>query len=83
VGLPLNDDGSESKLTQLAKKFTNKIKNKYNLEVINIDERYSSKEAKQRIIEDGLSRKDKSRIDQIAASIILESYFEQRKNEAS
>ena len=39
---------------QLAKKFTNKIKNKYNLEVINVDERFSSKEAKQRIIEDGL-----------------------------
>ena len=27
----------------------------------------------------GLSRKDKGRIDQIAAMIILESYFEQKK----
>ena len=76
VGIPLNDDGSENKLTKLARKFADKIHNKFNLPVFSIDERFTSLEAESILREQGIKiRKNKELVDQIAAKIILESYF--------
>ena len=76
VGIPLNDDGSENKLTKLARKFADKIHNKFNLPVFSIDERFTSLEAESILRERGIKiRKNKELVDQIAAKIISESYF--------
>ena len=76
VGIPLNDDGSENKLTKLARKLADKIHNKFNLPVFSIDERFTSLEAESILREQGIKiRKNKELVDQIAAKIILESYF--------
>ena len=76
VGIPLNDDGSENKLTKLARKFADKIHNKFNLPVFSIDERFTSLEAESILREQGIKiRKNKELVDQIAAKIISESYF--------
>lgn len=78
VGIPLNSDGTESKLTKLAKKFSNKIHHKFNLPVFGVDERYTSIEAKSILREDGIKiNRKKELIDQMAAKIILESYFKE------
>lgn len=76
IGIPFNDDGTEHRLTMLAKKFSGKIQNKYNLPVFNIDERYTSAEAESILRERGVKIKEnKGLIDQFAAKIILESFF--------
>ena len=81
VGYPLNDDGSQSRMSSLAKKFGEKLKNKFNIPVHFVDERFSSSEAELRLkaLEKNL-KKRKHIIDQVAAMIILDSYFESDKN---
>ena len=78
VGLPLNEDGTESRLTELAKTFAEKIQNRSKINTVMVDERYTSIEAKLLIRESTKNiTKGSQLIDQVAAKIILESYFEQ------
>lgn len=78
VGLPLNEDGTESRLTALAKTFAEKIQNRFKIDTVMVDERYTSVEAKLLIRESTKNiTKGSELIDQVAAKIILESYFEQ------
>tara|TARA_B100000035_G_scaffold315484_1_gene336988 strand:+ start:43525 stop:43977 length:453 start_codon:yes stop_codon:yes gene_type:complete len=77
VGLPLNEDGTESRLTELAKIFAEKIRNRSKIDTVMIDERYTSVEAKLLVRESTNNIiKGSQVIDQVAAKIILESYFE-------
>ncbi len=77
IGFPLNEDGTSSRLTALVKKFASKIKNKFGIKISLIDERLTSIEAEILLKEtDANVKKRKSVIDQVAAQIILTSYFE-------
>ena len=82
VGYPLNDDGSISRMSLLAKKFGEKLKNKFNISVYFVDERFSSSEAELKLkkLEKNL-KKRKHIIDQVAAMIILDSFFEADKDD--
>jgi putative Holliday junction resolvase len=42
VGLPGNDDGSPHELTALCRRFANRLKGRFNLPTILLDERYTS-----------------------------------------
>ena len=80
VGLPLNEDGTESRLTGLAKSFAEKIQNRFKIDTVMVDERYTSVEAKLLIHESTKNiTKGSQLVDQVAAKIILESYFEQNQ----
>lgn len=77
VGLPLNEDGTESRLTLLAQNFAKKIENKFKVPTVLVDERYTSVEAKILLSGSVKSiRKGNQAIDQVAAQIILDAYFE-------
>ncbi len=78
VGLPLNMDGTEQEMTFKARKFGNRLKEKFKKEVVFIDERLSSASAKEEIFERGGFKalaKDKGAIDSLSAVTILEQYF--------
>ncbi len=78
VGLPLNMDGSESEMTQRARKFANRLHGRFGLPIELADERLSSFEAKGEIIQQTGSRDFKQHhIDSLAAQIILEGWFQQ------
>ena len=83
VGQPKQKDGSFSNIEMLIVKFIAKLQNKIsNIKIIRHDERYTSKIASQVIIDSGIKknkRKNKSLIDQISATIILQSYLEFKK----
>ncbi|HCK04334.1 MAG: Holliday junction resolvase RuvX [Methylophilales bacterium] len=82
IGLPLNEDGSESRLTILVKKFSDKIVNKFKIPTTLVDERYTSVEAESLLISsNGKYKKNDGAVDQVAAQIILESYFERKVND--
>ena len=84
IGLPLNENGSESRLTLLVKKFAKKIINKFNIPIVLVDERYTSVEAESLLVASNGKYKNKNGvIDQVAAQIILESYFERNLNVTS
>jgi putative Holliday junction resolvase len=81
VGIPFNMDGTEHALTHAARHFATSLEKRYHLPVYTVDERLSSIEA-QRIIRDmGISphklKQNKALIDQVAARLILDTYFSQ------
>lgn len=79
VGCPLHLDGASSETTLAAKKFANRLRDRFNLPVELMDERLSSREAERRFREQrqlgATRRKDQQRLDANAAQIILESYL--------
>lgn len=77
VGLPTHMDDTEHAITNLAKKFAQRLEGRFNLPVTMIDERLTSVEAAQYLHASGIkSAKQKSLLDAVAAQSILQSYFE-------
>jgi len=84
IGYPLNDDGTLSKMSLLAKKFGMKLGNKYNIPISMIDERFTSSEADLELKKfEKNFKKRKIVVDQVAAMIILDSFFQENSNENS
>jgi putative Holliday junction resolvase len=78
VGLPCNDDGTPHELTALCRRFANRLKGRFNLPTLLVDERYTSAAASSVLDEEGIhGRKQKSLIDQYAAQQILQAYFQE------
>lgn len=77
VGLPAHLDGEAHTLTQLSKKFAQRLEGRFNLPVKMVDERLSSAEASQSLRDIGINGiKQKAMLDAVAAQIILQSYFD-------
>ena len=78
VGLPCNDDGTPHEMTALCRRFANRLKGRFNLPTILVDERYTSAAAGSVLNEQGVyGRKQKAVIDQYAAQQILQAYFDE------
>jgi putative holliday junction resolvase len=78
VGLPLAMDGGEHATTALARRFAHRLHGRHGIETRLVDERLTSVEAERQARDIGLDvRKSRSKIDQLAAKLILESYFNQ------
>jgi putative pre-16S rRNA nuclease len=78
VGLPCNDDGSPHELTRLCQRFANRLKGRFGLPVILVDERYTSTAASSRLNEAGIRGvRQKPLLDQVAAQEILQAYLEE------
>jgi putative Holliday junction resolvase len=78
VGLPSNDDGTPHELTRLCRRFAQRLKGRFNLPVILVDERYTSAAASSQLAEIGIRGiKQKPLLDQVAAQQILQAYFEE------
>jgi len=78
VGLPCNDDGTPHELTRLCRRFANRLKGRFNLPTILVDERYTSASASTQLTEMGIRGiKQKPLIDQVAAQHILQAYFDE------
>ncbi len=77
VGLPMHMDGESHLLTQLSKKFAQRLEGRFNLPVVMVDERLSSVEAAQNLSAAGIKGvKQKAMLDAVAAQSILQSYFD-------
>ncbi len=68
VGLPMYPDGTEHEMTARCRRFANQLHGRFNLDIVLVDERYSSAVISQR-------RGDI--IDAQAAAIILQQYFDE------
>ena len=76
VGLPLNMDGSTNAMSRAARAFGQRLKDRYNLPVHMVDERLSTLAARDILNEAGVPmRRHKSRLDQVAAQIILQAFL--------
>jgi putative pre-16S rRNA nuclease len=78
VGLPCNDDGTPHEMTRLCQRFANRLKGRFNLPTILVDERYTSAAASSQLNEVGIRGiKQKRLLDQVAAQQILQAYFDE------
>ena len=80
IGWPLEPDGTEGHMTKVVNKFIEELSDAFpQIPVKKVDERYTSKQAVQNMIDAGIprmKRRDKKRIDRTAAAIILQNYLE-------
>jgi len=81
VGLPMNMDGTESVMSQSARKFADELIKEIHIPVDMWDERLSSAFAENILIEEAdMSRKKRKKVrDKLAACLILQSYLESNK----
>lgn len=79
-GLPLNMDGTEGERAFLTREFAKKLYDLTQIEYDFQDERLTSVEAEEILIEMGVKRdKRKLLIDKICARIILQTYIDKKK----
>ena len=83
VGLPYNLDGSDSKLLQRALKFAQRLNGRFNIPTFGIDERLSSEAAKEKYKIGNPKNTVRKEIDDVAAQIILETWFSEYNKKTS
>lgn len=80
VGWPLSLKGEEGSATQMVNNFIKKLRHSFpNIDIARVDERYTSNQARSLMIEAGVpqkKRREKGRVDRIAAAIILQNYLD-------
>ena len=74
VGKPTSAQGEPHKMTRQAEDFARRLERRFKLPVARVDERFSSVEAESRLRG---TRAKKSRIDSVAAQLLLEQYFDE------
>ena len=79
IGEPKNWDDSDTHATPLVEKCIKDLqKNFFNIPIKRVDERYTSKMAKDAMLEMGMKkmqRRNKALVDEIAATIMLQEYL--------
>lgn len=81
VGIPLNMDGTTQPLTHLAENFADLLKERYQLPVYGIDERLSTKDARERLFnQGGYKALQDGQVDGVAAQLILQNWFTQERD---
>ncbi len=80
IGEPKNLDDSDTHATPLVKEAIKKLQKEFpRIQIHTIDERFTSKMAKQAMIEMGMKKKgrqNKRTVDEIAATMMLQEYLE-------
>ncbi|HEX4044801.1 MAG TPA: Holliday junction resolvase RuvX [Gammaproteobacteria bacterium] len=76
VGIPLNMDGTDQPLTQQVRDFVKQLKTRYDLPVYEIDERLTTKDARERLFaHGGYKALQQGEVDRVAAQLILQNWF--------
>lgn len=78
VGEPKQMNYTASESEKFIGPFIEKLKNRFQIPIVRVDERFTSKMAGQTMIDSGLKKKqrqNKALLDEISATIILQSYL--------
>ena len=75
VGDPFNMDGTRSKIQDLSDNFSSALNKRYDINIEKTDERLSSREAKERLVNLQIGTRDSSNKHSISAQVILEDWF--------
>ena len=77
MGLPLQDDGTDSSTTAWVRDYTAALAQNITVPIVFWDESYTSQDAAASLSERGISaKKQKGRLDSVADEFILQSYME-------
>lgn len=76
VGLPLNMDDTESELSARSRKFARRLRHQTNIETLMVDERLTTREARDELDQyQSQGRGKKLAADSIAAALFIESWY--------
>lgn len=79
VGIPLNMDGSEQTITHHARDFAEFLREQFHLPVYEMDERLTTKDARERLFEQGgYKALQDGQVDRVAAQLILQNWFAEK-----
>ena len=82
VGMPLNLKGEQAFKAEIVKKFVEQLKSWFAIDIQTYDERFTTTIAHQTVKASGKSpSRERNKIDQIAATILLQSYLDYLKNQ--
>lgn len=82
IGLPKNMNGTIGPQAEKTIKFADKVKNKFKVEIIYIDERLTTMSAERILIEGDVRRENRKKyIDKVAATYILQQYLDSQRKE--
>lgn len=82
VGMPYSLGGEKGAKAKEVENFVEKLKQKVNVEVTTIDERFTSVVAQRSMLMMGTSKKQrrqKGKVDEMASALILQSYLDRKK----
>ncbi len=80
VGIPLNMDGTDQPITLSAQRFTEQLRTRFQLPVYEMDDRLSTKDARERLFaEGGYKALQNGQIDSVAAQLILQNWLTSKK----
>lgn len=78
VGIPLNMDGTDQPITSHARTFAHWLREHFQLPVHEIDERLTTKDARERLFSTGgYKALQDGQVDRVAAQLILQNWFEE------
>ena len=81
IGLPLNMNATSGQRVEKTKKFIEKLKSEFGLEVVTIDERLTTVASHRTMTELGVSKnKKKNIVDMMSAVFILQMYMDRNRN---
>lgn len=76
VGIPLNMDGTDQPISQKARDFAHALQEKFHLKVHEMDERLTTKSAREALFQSGgYKALQDGQVDSVAAQLILENWF--------
>lgn len=79
VGIPLNMDGTEQRITANAKAFAEALQLRYSLPVFEMDERLTTKDAKEQLFASGgFKALQDGQVDAVAAQLILQNWLSEQ-----
>lgn len=76
VGIPLNMDGTDQKISAHARAFAESLREKFSIVVYEADERLTTKDARERLYaQGGYKALQDGQVDRVAAQLILQNWF--------
>lgn len=76
IGIPLNMDGTEQRITEIALDFAAQLEKRYQLIIYKVDERLTTKDARERLFDQGgYKALADGQVDRVAAQLILQNWF--------
>lgn len=76
VGIPLNMDGTDQRMSQHARQFAQALRDRYQLPVHEMDERLTTKDAREQLFNHGgFKALQGGQVDRVAAQLILQNWF--------
>jgi putative Holliday junction resolvase len=84
IGMPYTLKGEKGMKAEEVDKFINRLKEKLSVDVVPWDERFTSRIARQTLVQMGTTKKqrrtNKGKVDAMASALILQSFLDQTKH---